>query len=447
MTRLFGTDGIRGVANRFPMDAETAVSVGRVLGELYGGKGRGVVLGKDTRLSGDMLEMALAAGACSSGAEVYACGVLPTPAVAFLCRSMGAGCGVMISASHNPFDDNGIKVFGADGGKLSLAQEQRIESRILEADPRPAAAGDPGRVQHVENSSELYRRFLTTRMGTDFSLRGVKLVVDCANGATCRIAPQLLAGLGAEVKVLNDQPDGRNINDRCGSQHPHGLRQAVLATGADAGLALDGDGDRLVAVAEDAAVLAGDQILLICAVDLKQRGMLKNNRVVSTVMSNMGLGIALKRFGISYEVSDVGDRFVMQKMKSCGAVLGGEESGHTIFSDDHTTGDGILTALKLLAAMQSSGKPLSLLGELMTRYPQVLINVEVSGRPPLENCSDIQNAIAQVEQELCKEGRVLVRYSGTQPQCRVMVEGPTHERTQACCRRIAAAVERSIGRK
>ena len=445
MTKLFGTDGIRGVANRFPMNVETALAVGRVLGEMFGGKGRGVVLAKDTRLSGDMLEMAVAAGVCASGAAVYACGVLPTPGVAYLCRSMGAGCGVMISASHNPYYDNGIKIFAPDGCKLSPAQEQRIENRILETEPAPPSAEEPGRIHQVENSTDLYSRFLAACMDQGFNLKGMKLAVDCANGATSHIAPQLLADLGAAVKPLSHRPDGRNINDRCGSQHPQALRRVVLAMGADAGLAFDGDGDRLVAVAEDGTILTGDHILLICALDLKKRKMLANNRVVGTVMSNMGLALALSKFGISFVKSDVGDRFVMQKMKSCGAVLGGEESGHTIFLKDHTTGDGLLTALKLLSTVRACAEPLSRLATRMTRYPQVLINVPVSSRRPLEGLTEVQRTIKQAEHELGTQGRVLVRYSGTQPQCRVMVEGPTNALAEACCRRIAAAVEKSVG--
>ncbi len=447
MGKLFGTDGIRGRANRYPMTAELALSVGRAVAEQLGSTEKGIVVGRDTRISGDMLEGALCAGICSAGVTVYTCGVIPTPAVAYLARTLKAGAGVVISASHNPFHDNGIKVFDANGYKLDLADEARIEARVLKPDgDLGSRAGDrTGRVRPVENAADLYRGFLARQLSAGMDFSGMRLVLDCANGATSRLAPRLFADLGLQVHALGHRPDGVNINDHCGSEHPEMLRRAVLAHEADLGFAFDGDGDRLVAVDETGRVLSGDQVLLLCADYLRQTRRLKNEVVVSTVMSNLGLARALEKMGVRHETCDVGDRFVMQKMRACGAVLGGEDSGHTIFLDHHSTGDGMLTALKVLEALRHAGLPLSRLAQLMRRFPQVLINVDVVEKPPLETLDAVCGEIRRAESELGTQGRVLVRYSGTQPQCRVMVEGPSESLTTALCRRIAAAVEAQIG--
>jgi phosphoglucosamine mutase len=449
MGELFGTDGIRGRANRHPMTAELALLVGKAVGSLFGSREKGIVVGRDTRISGEMLENALCAGICSAGVNVYKCGEIPTPAVAFLCPTMSAGAGVVISASHNPFYDNGIKVFDGSGFKLAVEDEQRIEQWVLCPDRRPApeVSDLTGRIRHLENAGDLYSAFLSSRLAVKSGLGAMTLVLDCANGATSGIAPRLFADIGAEVHCLCHRPNGININDECGSEHPENLCRAVVAHGARAGFAFDGDGDRLIAVDEAGALLTGDQVLAICARYLKQAGKLKNNIVVSTVMSNLGLSAALEKMGIRHETCDVGDRFVMQKMRQCGAVLGGEDSGHTIFLDHHTTGDGILTALKVLEAMQAADQPLSEMARVMNRFPQVLINVDVARKPDLISLDTAQAAIEAVESELGTSGRVLVRYSGTQPQCRVMVEGPTKEETRRHCQRIAGAIEAEIGIK
>ncbi len=448
MGELFGTDGIRGRANRYPMTAELALLVGRAVGELFGSREKCIVVGRDTRISGDMLERALCAGICSAGVAAYTCGEVPTPAVAYLARTLKAGAGVVISASHNPFFDNGIKVFDGQGYKLSVADEANIEARVLQPTGGPEGPGGdrPGRVRRLENAADLYRGFLAGQVSPETDFSGTHLVLDCANGATSSLAPRLFADLGMEVHALAHRPDGVNINDRCGSEHPEALCQAVLAHGAAVGFAFDGDGDRLIAVDETGRVLSGDQVLVLCADYLKRRRRLKNNVVVSTVMSNLGLSQALEKMGVRHETCDVGDRFVMQKMRACGAVLGGEDSGHTIFLDHHTTGDGMLTALKVLEALQYADVPLSRLSSLMQRFPQILINVAVAEKPPLESLEAVCEEIRRVEGELGGQGRVLVRYSGTQPQCRVMVEGPTESRTKALCHRIAAAVEAQIGK-
>lgn len=385
---------------------------------------------------------------CSVGVNAYKCGDIPTPAVAYLCRKT-VSAGVMISASHNPFYDNEIKIFDHGGYKLTVDDERRIEALVQHPDPSIGriAADCLGRVRHLGNAGHLYRAFLFQCLGTKTKLKGMRLVLDCANGATSGIAPRLFADLGADATCLCHEPNGVNINDGCGSEHPEKLRQAVETHGARAGFAFDGDGDRLIAVDESGRVLTGDQVLAICAGHLKKTGKLNNDVVVSTVMSNLGLSVALSNLGIRHESSDVGDRFVMQKMLACGAVLGGEDSGHTIFLKHHTTGDGILTALQLMEAMQAAGQPLSELRRVMKRFPQVLINVAVARKPVLASLKLLQLAIETVEKELGQKGRVLVRYSGTQPLCRVMVEGPSAEATQQHCQRIARVIDTEIGVK
>ena len=449
MKQLFGTDGIRGVANQYPMTAEMALQVGRAVVAYFAEVGHAprIVIGKDTRLSGDMLEAGIVAGICAAGGNAYLTGVLPTPGIAFVTSALKAAAGIVISASHNPYHDNGLKIFRGNGYKLSDETEIEIEKMIL-AENNPAQklpSSKLGTVQHHQRAQEDYLSFLKNTLSGTKPFQGLKIVLDCSNGATYRIAPLLFAELGADVESLAAQPDGLNINDDCGSQHPEGLIQRVLASRADIGLAFDGDGDRLIAVDETGRVLSGDHIMAICARDMKQKGTLKNNLVVTTVMSNLGLGIALKQMQISHEVAQVGDRYVMQKMIACGAVLGGEDSGHMIFADYHTTGDGILTALKLIEAMQNEHKPLSELCAIMTVLPQVLINVEVDTKPEIETVPEIIAAIRAAEGKLGDKGRVLVRYSGTQPLCRVMVEGPAEGETQRICEQIADTIKKAIG--
>ncbi|MGD9259914.1 MAG: phosphoglucosamine mutase [Desulfobacterales bacterium] len=449
MGKLFGTDGIRGKAGKYPMNAEMAMRVGRAVARVFrDDKGRSkIVVGKDTRLSGDMFETAIVSGIRSLAGDVYLTGVFPTPGIAFITSSMNASAGIVISASHNPYFDNGIKVFKGDGFKLSDEKETEIEKLVLE-DTAGHVSQDKiktDRVQHIDKAKEKYIAFLKNAIKTEEPLLKLKAVLDCSNGATHRIAPELFVELGADVESIAVHPNGKNINHHCGSEHPEGLIKKVLDRKADIGLAFDGDGDRLIAVNERGQILSGDHILAICAKAMKQKGVLENNVVVSTVMSNMGLGAALKGMGIRHETSQVGDRYVMQKMMVCGAILGGEDSGHMIFADYHTTGDGILTALKLIEAMQLENKPLSDLSKVMTVYPQVLINVEVQNKPDIETVPEIVDAIQSVESELGTQGRVLVRYSGTQPLCRVMVEGPTEGDTRRYCQQLSDIIKEIIG--
>jgi phosphoglucosamine mutase len=453
MKRLFGTDGIRGVANRHPMTPEMAVAIGRAIAAYFRtDSSRRVVIGKDTRISGDMLECALAAGLSSMGADACLCGVIPTPGVAAIAARLGACAGIVVSASHNPYTDNGIKVFDGNGFKLSESVEQVLEERILMELQRSCVGyGSPsnlsavGRCDAIMDALDYYGDFLVNVV-PDLSLGGLRLVLDCSHGATFQAAPDVFSRLGAEIFVLSDKPDGVNINDGCGSQHPAALRKAVLKHKAHAGFAFDGDGDRVIAVDETGRVLTGDQAMAVCAVHMKQAGRLIGNRVVATVMSNMGLKIALKKQGIHLSLAQVGDRYVMEMMKSEGAVLGGEDSGHTLFLDRHTTGDGILSALQLLESMRSASKPLSELAGIMSVFPQILINIPVSEKPDITTVAGIQDMVEQVETRLGDEGRVLIRYSGTQPLCRVMVEGPSQKETRAFAEQIAEKVRVSIGK-
>ena len=449
MPKLFGTDGIRGVANTFPMTPEIALSVGRELARvLRDGSGRPrFVVGQDTRISGDMLVHALASGISASGAQAELLGVLPTPGVAFMTRAMGATGGIVISASHNPYQDNGIKVFSAEGCKLPDETEAAIESSVLAGNTSDAGSSphETERIIGVADAAGRYRDFLKScGPGLPRPFANIHVVLDCANGATYQVAPRVFSEFGAAVETINAHPDGININANCGSQHPEALCRKVVAQGAHLGLAFDGDGDRLIAVDETGEVLSGDRILAICARQLQKKGRLTNNTVVSTVMSNIGLGEALKTLGIRHVQAQVGDRYVMQEMQATGAVLGGEDSGHMIFAAHHTTGDGILSAIKLVEAMLDESAPLSRLKEVMRVFPQVLINVAVRSQPAIETVPEIAAAVREIENELAGKGRVLVRYSGTQPICRVMVEGQTQEKTEHFCGRIAAAVEKAL---
>jgi phosphoglucosamine mutase len=450
MARLFGTDGVRGVANLEPMTAEMALDIGRAVAYVckrHRDHRHRVVIGKDTRVSGYMLESALTAGICSMGVDVLLVGPIPTPGIAYLTHSMRADAGVVISASHNPYQDNGIKIFSLSGFKLPDAEEDEIEELITSGhikDIRPTAA-EIGKAHRIDDATGRYVVFCKNTFPEELSLEGMKIVLDCANGATYRAAPMIFAELGADVTVIHHEPDGININDHCGSQHTEDLRAKVLETGAEIGLAFDGDGDRLIAVDDKGQEITGDQVMVICANRLKKQGKLRNNLVVSTVMSNFGFGLALKALGIDYTATKVGDRYVLEEMQKRDAVIGGEESGHVIFLDRHTTGDGIVSALQLLAALRDAGKPLSEMSKLMQLFPQKVINVNVARKPPLEELPEVGAAVKAAEAELGDKGRVLVRYSGTQSMCRVMVEGPTAEATERLARQIADAVQKSIG--
>jgi phosphoglucosamine mutase len=449
MGKLFGTDGVRGVANEYPMLAEVALNIGRATAHLFKRQGHApkILIGKDTRLSGYMFENALVSGICSMGVDAILVGVIPTPGIAFLTSSMRVDAGIVISASHNPFQDNGIKIFSGDGFKLPDEKELAIEEMIFannmqKLHPSPS---ELGKAYRMDDARGRYIVFLKHSFPRDYTLEGTKVVLDCAHGATYRVAPDTFFELGAEVTTLFDDPDGKNINDRCGSQHPETLAAEVLKKGADVGFAFDGDGDRLIAVDEKGQVLTGDQIIAICANVMKKDGALTNNLVVRTVMSNIGLSVALKNMQVDSVMTKVGDRYVLEEMQAKGGALGGEDSGHIIFLQHHTTGDGILTALQVLSAMKKEGKPLSELAKIMNVFPQSLINVDTKSRPEISTVPELVSVIKSVEQKLGDRGRVLVRYSGTQNMCRVMVEGPTKEETLEYCKQIADVVRAKLG--
>ncbi|MBN1610737.1 MAG: phosphoglucosamine mutase [Polyangiaceae bacterium] len=450
MARLFGTDGVRGVANVAPMTAEMALEIGRAVAYVckrHPHRRHQILIGKDTRVSGYMLETALTAGICSMGVDVLLVGPMPTPGVAFITRSMRADAGVVISASHNPYQDNGIKIFSRDGFKLPDAEEDEIEQLISTGrirDIRPTA-DEIGKARRIDDAAGRYIVFCKDTFPEDLTLEGMKTVLDCANGATYAIAPLVFAELGADVTVLHASPNGTNINARCGSQHTEDLRAKVLELQADVGLAFDGDGDRLIAVDERGEEITGDHVMALCAKMYKDQGLLRNNLVVATVMSNFGFTVGIRQLGIEQGTSKVGDRYVLEMMQERDAVLGGEASGHVIFLDHHTTGDGIITGLQTVAAMRRYGKPLSELAKVMTMTPQKTINVDVKTQPPIDQIGALQQAIKTAEAELGDRGRVLIRYSGTQSMCRVMVEGPTEEMTSRLAAGLADIVKTSIG--
>lgn len=444
MGKLFGTDGIRGISNEYPMTAEMALNVGRAIAYLSKRQGHTprIIIGKDTRISGDMFESAIISGICSMGVNAISVGVIPTPGIAFLTHNMRADAGIVISASHNPMQDNGIKIFNSDGFKLSDEKENRIEELIFANNMNKLhpALKELGKLSRLDDAAGRYVDFLKSAFPQEINPEGMKVVLDCSNGATYRVAPAVFAELGVEVTTLFDQPDGKNINLNCGSQHPESLSAEVIRQKADVGFAFDGDGDRVIAVDEKGTVLTGDRILAICSSILKKEGKLKNNLVVRTVMSNLGLSVAFQELGIDSVFSQVGDRFVLEEMLARDAIIGGEDSGHIIFLQHHTTGDGLITALQVMAAMKKERKTLSELAGIMTVFPQMLINIDVKRKPEIETVPEIMAAISQVEEKLGDKGRVLVRYSGTQNMCRVMVEGPTKEETQTYCRQIANVV-------
>ena len=446
MGKYFGTDGVRGVANR-ELTPELAFKIGRCGGYVLAGESRRptVLIGKDTRISGDMLESALAAGLLSIGANVVRLGVVTTPSVAYLTRIMGADAGVMISASHNPVEDNGIKFFGSDGFKLSDETELEIE-RLMDMDtdelPRPEGAG-LGTVRTDYDAKLRYMDYLTSTTDTDFS--GLKIVMDCANGAAYEMGPYIFRRLGAEVVTIGAEPDGLNINDGCGSTHPEQLQEAVVRHRADLGLAFDGDADRLIAIDENGEEVDGDFILCICGDTMMREGRLKDNTIVTTVMSNIGFFKAIEARGMRAAQTAVGDRYVMEEMRRGNYNLGGEQSGHVIFLDYNTTGDGILTAIQLVRTLRKSGKSLGELKQIMRKFPQVLKNVRVADKQQLQHNERIREVIRSVEARLGDNGRVLVRPSGTEPLVRVMAEGPDAAQVEAYVDRIAAIIQEELG--
>ncbi|MDZ8117599.1 phosphoglucosamine mutase [Pontiella agarivorans] len=450
MGKLFGTDGVRDRANQGNMTVETAIKLGRAVAIKFKNEHDpeqwpAIVIGRDPRLSGAMLESALAAGVCSAGVDAHLLGIVPTPAVAAIAVQTGAVAGLMVSASHNPYFDNGIKVFKGDGFKLSDAEEAEIEALFFSEQKELPVDDGVGAVFQLGNSTQIYSEFCLDTIEAEQPFSGLKLVLDCSNGATSDCAEKIFSELGADVTVIHDQPDGLNINENCGSQHTEMLQRKVRKLQAHAGLAFDGDGDRLIAVDEKGTELTGDQIMAICARSYKKTNDLKNNIVVATVMSNMGFHAAMKANGIKTESAGVGDRKVLELMKKKGAVLGGEDSGHMIFLDCHTTGDGIVSGIKLVQTLKQSGKKLSELAGIMTPFPQQLINVDVQQKPDIRDVPALEKAITAAEAELGDEGRVLIRYSGTQPMCRVMVEGPTEEQTRTIAEKLADVVKSELG--
>lgn len=443
MGKLFGTDGARGIANQ-ELTPEIAFKLGRAGSYVLSreiSRPR-ILVGRDTRISGDMLESALVAGICSVGADVLKAGVIPTPGVAYLTQKYQASCGVVISASHNPVEYNGIKFFGAQGYKLPDEVEDEIERLVFNQEDitsRPEG-GDIGRVYDLDKAEQNYLNFLMRCYRGTKDLSGLKVVVDCANGAAYEVAPQMWEEMGARVIPIHNQPNGLNINERCGSTYPGSLKKAVLEHRADLGIAYDGDADRVVAVDEHGNVIDGDYIMVICGLHLRRSSLLTPPKIVTTVMSNIGLDIAFRREKVEVLSCQVGDRYVLEKMQETGARLGGEQSGHIIFLDYATTGDGLLSSLKLAEVMRETGLPLSKLAREMEQYPQVLINLDIKDKDSILNSVEIKEAIRQAEEKLGEWGKVLVRPSGTEPKIRIMAQGPDEFLLQEVVNEIKTAV-------
>ncbi|MBM3497032.1 MAG: phosphoglucosamine mutase [Armatimonadetes bacterium] len=446
--RLFGTDGVRGVANREPMTPEVIYNLGRAAGYVFGKIGADTVLvGRDGRLSGDMLECALVAGLCSVGTSVCRVGIVPTPAIAHLTGVLSAQLGVMVSASHNAFEHNGVKFFKADGTKIDDDLECEIESAYFGREHVSAnpTGGAIGRVVERLNLVDRYLHHVEQTVPRDFDLSGLTIVVDCGNGAGSQTTPKLLERFGAEVVTIHDTPNGLNINEACGSQHTAPLAKAVAAHLADVGVAYDGDADRAVFVDERGNRMDGDHVLAVCGPHLKERGRLHGDVLVTTVLGNLGLDLTLNPLGIQVARSRVGDRFVWEEMKSIGASLGGEQAGHIIFAEFASTGDGLITALQMLDAMESSGKPLSELRRRLIIVPQTTRDIQVSAKPPLEDLPTVQQVVRHADETLGDRGRVIVRYSGTEPLARVMIEGEDEDQINTLADAIAEAIQQEIG--
>lgn len=450
LPKIFGTDGIRGYANVYPMVVEVALALGRAMGTLFhraqAGKHR-VVIGKDTRLSCYMFENALIAGLCSMGVDTLMLGPYPTPGVAFITRAYRADAGIVISASHNPYYDNGIKLFSSQGFKLPDLWERELEALIVSRDfegslPRECEIGKNTKINDADGR---YIEFVKATFPRKSSLKNMKIVLDCANGAAYKIAPLVFKELDAEVFVYGNLPNGLNINEKCGSLFPKVAQKAVTTHKADIGVVLDGDADRVILLDENGAIVDGDTILAICAQDMKENSLLRNNVVVSTIMCNLGVIQTLRELGIEVVQAQVGDRYVIQEMIKTDAILGGEQSGHTIFLEQNTTGDGLVCALQVLRIMRSKGCRLSELTARIKQYPQFRVDVKVTSRPPLESLRDVQQVIESVKSTLGDAGRVLVRYSGTENICRVMVEGPKLQAIQRFARQIARVIQELIG--
>ncbi len=442
MKKLFGTDGVRGIAN-LELTPELAFKLGQAGAEfLAKGKKQSIIVGKDTRLSCDLLEHALISGICSMGVDVLRAGVIPTPGVSFLTRSLKAAGGVVISASHNPAEFNGIKFFDSQGYKLSDQSEEEIE-KIMEEDFKERPSGEKiGRVKEIDDALERYINFLVGTISGD--LYGFNIALDCANGATYLASPLVFRQLGARVLPVYVNPNGLNINQDCGSTHPETIREVVLTHDVDIGLSHDGDGDRVIIVDETGEIIDGDYILAITSIYLKNLGRLRNNTIVATVMSNLGLDLAMNNFNIKVARTKVGDRYVLEKMLEEGAILGGEQSGHIIFLEHNTTGDGIITALQLLTVMRDTRMKLSELKKVLKPLPQVLINVEVKKKELLNECKSIWKEVEANQKKLGDKGRILVRPSGTEPLVRVMVEAEGEKRANSIAQKIADIIEKEL---
>ncbi len=451
--RLFGTDGIRGRANIHPMTVELALALGRAVGKLFRKRAetRRVVIGKDTRLSCYMYENALVSGLCSMGVDTFMLGPLPTPAVAFITRAYRADAGIVISASHNSFCDNGIKFFSAEGFKLPDSWEREMEE-IISQGPKVFEADLPldheiGKNARINDADGRYIEFVKATFPRKHSLKNLKIALDCANGAAYKVAPLVFRELDAEVFIYGNTPNGLNINASCGSLHPENIQKAVINHKADVGIAFDGDADRVIMVDENAQIVDGDAILAICAKDMLHKGLLPSKRVVATVLSNLGYVQALQNMGIEVVKSQVGDRYVIQEMLKCETNLGGEPSGHIIFLDHNTTGDGLVSALQVLRIMKETGSKLSELASQFKKYPQVSMNLAVSSKPPLLSIPTYQETVERIEKELGDAGRVLVRYSGTEQVVRVMVEGPKRSVIQQYAEELIDLLRKHIGEK
>ncbi|WP_081111028.1 phosphoglucosamine mutase [Bdellovibrio bacteriovorus] len=452
--KLFGTDGIRGTANQWPMTPDMVVKIGQAIGyllqkETHGSPAvtpRKVVIGKDTRLSGYMIEQALASGLNSMGVFVQLVGPLPTPGIGYLTRTMRAAAGIVISASHNPFHDNGIKVFGPDGFKISDTMEKEIERLVLEEDLTEflPPSKDIGRTKRIEDSQGRYIVYVKGTFPLEYTLDGMRIVLDTANGASYKVAPSVFQELGAEVIQLGDDPNGTNINDKVGALYPQKLSEAVIQYRADVGISLDGDADRVIMVDEKGEIVNGDRILAICALHMKERGLLKGNTLVATQMSNFGLEKRMNEAGIKLVKTGVGDKYVVDEMRKNGYNLGGEQSGHIIFLDHTTTGDGCIAALSVLAVMKQTGKKMSELNRVFEDMPQVLINCRVKRRTELHEIAGYDSLIASIEKKLGGEGRVFVRFSGTEPVIRVLVEGSNKTQISQFAEEIASFLEKEL---
>lgn len=453
-SKLFGTDGVRGIANQTPMTSEIAMSIGRATAFLFGERdGRGqpkktkVVIGKDTRLSGYMLENALAAGFCSMGAKVFLVGPLPTPGIAFLTKSMKADAGIVISASHNLYHYNGIKIFDRNGYKLPDAMEAKIEEIMVssELDKCRPTMENIGKATRIDDAIGRYIVYIKNTFPQDLTLEGIRVVLDCANGAAYKVAPIVFEELGAELFPIHCAPNGLNINDQCGAVYPQSMCKAVHEHRAEIGISLDGDADRVILSDENGEIVDGDQIMAICALQMLQEGSLAKKTLVTTPMSNMGLHVAMKRAGGKIIQAQVGDRYIVETMRKESLNFGGEQSGHLVFLEHNTTGDGMIAALKILAIMKRTGKKLSELKKQMTLFPQVLENVFVREKQDFSKFPKISQAIKHVEESLGENGRVLVRYSGTEPLARVMVEGEDYSTIQGFVQEIAGAIRTHLG--